>query len=412
MPKFFFVARDRGGKKVSGVEEAYNQDEVISRLQSRDLTVVSVFPESREVAAGVSSTGGGKGKFTPQHYGIKSDDLVVFCRQIATLLGAGVTILKSLDIIEQQIASRKLARVIRELKKNMEGGFSFHEAMAKHPTVFSELWVNLVESGEASGNLAVVLARLATYLERNAAFKKKIISALIYPIILMVAGIGALLFLTLKIIPPFAELFKGFNIELPLLTKILINTSTFIKNYMWLVILAGVVGFMLLRRYIKTGDGRRKYENFLFNLPTIGEFFRIFVVERFTSEMATLVESGVPILYSLEIAEHSVGNLVFSEVVRTVKDNVRQGKPLSEPLQKSGFFEPMAVQMVTIGEEIGELPNMFKRLNTFYQESIDTYLVRITSMFEPIMLVFMGVVIGIMVVGMFLPIFQIAQIKG
>ncbi|MDD5246323.1 MAG: type II secretion system F family protein [Candidatus Omnitrophica bacterium] len=412
MAKFFYVARDGLGKKVSGVEEGSTSDEIINRLQSRDLIVITVAADYEQDVKGLREEIVAQSKAKLKHYRVTPDDLVLFCRQLATLLGAGVTILKSLEIICMQVTSFKLYNVIRNLQKNMEAGLSLHEAMAKHPLVFSELWVNLVESGEASGNLAVVLNRLANYLERNAAFKRKLISAILYPIILMVAGLGALLFLTVRIIPTFAELFKGFDITLPLLTRMLISTSLFIKKFFLLLIGLLVVGAVLFRRYIKTKEGRKKFEQFQFRLPVFGEMFRALVVERFSSEMSTLVESGVPILYSLEIAEHSVGNLVMSEVVRKIKDEVREGKPLNQPLAKSGFFEPMVVQMVTIGEEIGELSPMFKKINAFYQEYVETFLARFATIFEPFMLVFMGIIIGIIVIGMFLPIFQISQISG
>ena len=408
MPRYFYIARNRAGNKDSGVEDAVSQDEAVRNLQAKDLIVINIFPEQKEVTKD-SDEIKAKAKFRPKHHRVTSDDLVLFCRQLATLLGAGVTILNSLQIILQQIASKRLSNVIADLKKNMEAGLSFHEAMAKHPGVFSELWINLVESGEASGNLAMVLNRLAGYLERVAAFKRKIISAIIYPIILMVAGIGALLFLTIKIIPTFVELFKGFDIDMPVLTQILINISQVMRKYMIIFLISFIAGVFLFRRYISTKKGRRRFESFLFQMPLFGDFFRIFISERFTSEMATLIESGVPILYSLEITEHSVGNLVVADIIRHIKESVREGKPLSVPLERSGFFDPMAVQMIAIGEEIGELSNMFKRLNAFYEEYIDTFITRFTAMFEPIMLVFMGVVVGIMVIGMFLPIFQITQ---
>ena len=409
MPRYYYIARNQSGEKTSGVQDAGTQDELVNLLQTKGLVVLSVTPEQRTstLDRGVAA----KARFKPKYYRITSDDLTLFCRQLSTLLGAGVTILKSLEIISQQVSSRKLYLIIRDLQKNMESGFSFHEAMAKHPGVFSELWVNLVESGEASGNLSMVLSRLAGYLERNAAFRRKVISALIYPAILLVVGLGALLFLTIKIIPTFVEIFEGFDVELPLLTRILVAVSMFIKKYFIVVVGGMIAGVVLLRNYTRTRAGRRRFEKALFKLPVFGEFYRVLVIERFTSEMSTLVESGVPILYSLEIAEHSVGNVVLGEIIRQIKDDVREGKPLSQPLERSGFFDPMAVQMVTIGEEIGELSNMFKRLNAFYQEFIDVFLTRFTSMFEPLMLVFMGVVIGIMVIGMFLPIFQITQIR-
>jgi type IV pilus assembly protein PilC len=409
MARFSYVARDHKGEKVSGVEDAMSQEEMIGRLQGRNLLVIAVTAEEK---AGAKPEIGAKVKTQLRHHGIKNEDLMLFCRQLATLLGAGVTILKSLDIISQQVSSRKLYNIIKDLQKNMEAGLSLHEAMAKHPQVFSSLWVNLVESGEASGNLALILTRLAGYLERLASFKSKVISSLIYPIILLCASMGALLFLTLKIIPTFAELFKGFKAELPALTKGLVAVSYFLRKYLLLIIIGIAVLVFLLRRYIRTKDGRRRYEQLLLNLPVAGDFFRALLVERFSSEMSTLVESGVPILYSLEIAEHSVGNLVVADIIREIKENVREGKPLSQPLEKSGFFEPMVVQMIAIGEEIGELSQMFKKINTFYQELVETFLTRVTALFEPLMLVFMAIVIGIMVVGMFLPIFQLAQIGG
>lgn len=408
MPKFFYIARDKTGKKITGFEESTTQEEIIVRLQTRDLVVVSIFPEEKGPKPGVAA----KFQLKSRHYGVTGWDLVVLCRQLAILLGAGVTILKSVDIISKQVSSRKLYNVIKDLEKHMEAGLSFHEAISKHPAVFSDLWVNLVESGEASGNLAIVLSRLATYLERNASFRKKVISSLMYPALLMSAGLGALLFLTIKIIPTFAQIFQGFNVDLPFLTKILIKISDLIRRYGIIIVGIIIIVFFGLRRYIRTRDGRIIYEKFQFKLPVFGEFFRGLVLERFSSEMSTLVESGVPILYSLEISEHSVGNLVMADVIRQVKDDVREGKSLSHPLEKSGFFEPMVVQMIAIGEEIGELSQMFKRINSFYQEYVETFLTRFTSMFEPLMLIFMGVVIGLMVIGMFLPIFQIAKLGG
>lgn len=411
MPSFFYVARDAKGEKIKGQEEGSTQEEVLSRLQAKGLIVTNILADTK-VGAGFGLDKAPGGARRQMHSGITSADLTIFCRQLATLLGAGVPILKSIDIISKQVSSRRFYNTLKGLQKSMESGLSLHESMSKYPKVFSDLWVNLVDSGEASGNLAVILNRLSGYLERDAAFKSKIISALIYPAILMIAGIGALLFLTIKIIPTFADLFKGFNITLPMLTQIIILASELIRKYFMVIIVMLVIGFFIFRAYIKTPKGRRNFERFLFGLPISGEFFRALVVERFASEMATLVESGVPILYSLEITEHSVDNLVMADTVRQIREDVRGGKSLSYPLERSGFFEPMVVQMVSIGEEIGELAGMFKRIDTFYQDYVDTFLTRITSMFEPIMLVFMGLVIGIMVVGIFLPIFQISQIGG
>lgn len=411
MDRFFYIARDAEGKKISGFEEASTQEEAINRLQARNFIVVNIVPEYKDTVAGLKPEVLAKARLRFRRNRISSDDLTLLCRQLATLLAAGVSILKSLDIISMQVPSRRLYIVLKSLQKDMEAGLSLHESMAKHPKVFSDLWVNLVESGEASGNLAVVLSRLAGYLERNAAFKRKIISALIYPAILFVASSGAMLFLTIKIIPTFSELFQGFNVTMPFLTQVLIKFSFFVRKTILIFIVLAGVGFYLFRKYINTANGRRKYERFKFKLPVFGEFFRAIVVERFSSEMSTLVESGVPILYSLDITEHSVDNLIIGDTIRKIKEAVREGRSLNKPLEQSGFFEPMVVQMVTIGEEIGELSQMFKKINAFYQEYVEVFLTRFTSMFEPIMLIFMGGVIGIMVVGMFLPIFEIAKIR-
>jgi type IV pilus assembly protein PilC len=413
MGKFIYSARNSSGKKVNGTIEATNEEDVISRLQTMDLVVLEIYPEGGAQGKVLNSEMkvkvAGQGR---KHSGVQSNDLVLFCRQLATLLGAGVTILKSLETISKQVSSRKLYTVIGNLKKSMEGGLSFHEALAKEPTVFSDLWVNLVESGEASGNLAIILDRLALYLERNAEFTRKLISSLIYPCILLFASFTALLFLTIKIVPTFAEVFKSFNITLPVPTLILLAFSNFVRKTIIFMIIGGVILYYLFMNYIKTKDGRRNFERFLFGLPLFGEFFRALSVERFSSEMSTLIESGVPILYSLEITENSVGSVIIGEVIRQIKDDVRAGKPLSQPLEKSGFFEPMVVQMVHIGEEIGELSQMFKRINTFYQNYVETFLSRFLSLFEPLILIFMGLVIGLMVIGMFLPIFKISQIGG
>jgi len=411
MDRFFYIARDAEGKKISGFEEASSQEEVINRLQARNFIVVSIVPEYKGTVAGLKPEVLAKARLRFRRNRVSSDDLTLLCRQLATLLAAGVSILKSLDIISMQVPSRRLYIILKSLQKDMEAGLSLHESMAKHPKVFSDLWVNLVESGEASGNLAVVLSRLAGYLERNAAFKRKIISALVYPAILFVASSGAMLFLTIKIIPTFSELFQGFNVTMPFLTQVLIKLSFFVRKTILISIVLAGVGFYLFRKYVATSSGRRKYERFKFKLPIFGEFFRAIVVERFSSEMSTLVESGVPILYSLDITEHSVDNLIIGDTIRKIKDAVREGRSLNQPLEQSGFFEPMVVQMVTIGEEIGELSQMFKKINAFYQEYVEVFLTRFTSMFEPVMLIFMGGVIGIMVVGMFLPIFEIAKIR-
>ncbi|MFA5093441.1 MAG: type II secretion system F family protein [Candidatus Omnitrophota bacterium] len=409
MPKFYYIARNREGAKITGVEEAPSQEDAILKIQNRGLTLVNIIPQEAGQEIDVTSGSFVKGKTKSKHNRVTREDLMLFCRQLSTLIGAGVTILMSLDIISKQVASNKLHKVILDLKKSMEGGLSFHEALAIHPKIFSDLWINLVESGEASGNLSVVLGRLAAYLEKEAAFRNKIISALVYPIILILVGISALLFLTLKIIPSFVEIFKSFDIVLPWLTQQLVNFSSFLQKFFLLIILVLGAGFVLFKKYIETKAGRVNFEKFQFKLPVFGEFFIAFNIEKFSSEMSTLLESGVPILYALEISARSVNNLIIADIILKIKDEVREGKQMRDALARSGFFGPMVIQMVGIGEEIGELPQMFKRINSFYQEYCDRFLARFIAMFEPLVLVFIGGVVGLMVIGMFLPIFEMTK---
>lgn len=412
MPKFYYIGRNSKGVKETGVEDALTQENAVTKIQARGLIVVNVIPEGSEVFDSSKTGSIMKFKAKKKHGGVNSEDITMFCRQLSTLIGAGVTILMSLDMISKQVNSKKLFAVIKDLKKNMEGGLSYHEALALHPKIFSDLWVNLAESGEASGNLAVVLSRLASYLEKEAAFKGKVISALVYPAILMVAGTGALLFMTLKIIPTFAEIFKGFNITLPLLTQVIVNGSEFLsKNFITILLSIGGIIFAF-KKYTKTKSGRLNLEKFQYKIPVLGEFFLALNVEKFSSEMGTLLESGVPILYALEITGRSVDNLIMSDVIRRIKEDVREGQPMRDSLERSGFFEPMVVQMVGIGEEIGELPQMFKRINSFYEEQCDTFLTRFVSMFEPLVLILMGGMIGVMVTAMFLPIFALTKLSG
>lgn len=412
MARFAYIVRDDTGRKVFGSEDSVNIDELTKRLQAKNLIIINIVPEAEKKSAGMDTQGGWISAKHKMHGSIKQEDMVLFCRQLSTLLGAGVTISKALNIISKQVNSRMLLDVVQKMIKDLEAGLSLRDAMARHPKVFSDLWVNLAESGEASGNLPIILTRLVGYLERDAEFKKKLISALIYPSILLVAGLGALLFMSIKIIPTFAEIFKSSKVELPPLTQAILAVSNFLRKNLLLILGTIIGGIFLFKKYLKTGSGKRAFERFLFRLPVLGEFFRGVVLERFSSGMSTLTESGIPILYSLEISERSVDNLLLADLMRVIKEDVRQGKPLKEALEKSGFFDVMFIQMIAVGEEIGELPQMFKRINTYYQEYVETFLVRVTTLFEPLMLLFMGGVIGIMVVGMFLPIFKLSSIGG
>lgn len=411
MKKFVFTARNQSGEIIRGAEEAENRDVLVNRLQLRGLLVtgISLQPEARvSLKAGL----GDRQVYRFSHYGIKEDDLIMFCRQLATVISSGVPLLKCLDIIARQVSSRRFYDVIRGIIKDVESGLSFRDALSKKSRIFSNLWISMVETGEASGNLPLVLEKLAYYLEARAAFKRKIVTALVYPAILLTVALGAIIFFLTFIVPKFMAIFASFDIELPLATRILVALSDGLRSNLYLI-LGGIFGiFFFGRRYIRTKTGKRLFDNLALKAWVVGEFFTLKEIEKFASSMTTLLESGVPILFALEIAERSATNTFVQEVIRRVKENVRDGRPLVVPLEESGFFPPMVTQMVNIGEEIGELDKMFKKIAGFYAEILETQIARITSMFEPLMIVFMGVVIGTMVISMFLPVFKLANIGG
>lgn len=411
MKNFVFTARNQLGKVVKGSEEAENVDSLANRLQLRGLVVTSI---KLEPQTGASAQAQAKARKVRRfsHYGIKEDDLFVFSRQLATAIGSGVPLLRSMEIILSQVGSKKFYEVVNNIARDIESGFSFRDALAKHPRVFSNIWVNIAETGEASGNLPLVLERLAQYLESRASFKRKIISALVYPAILMLVALIAIFVFLLVIIPRFEEIFKSFGAALPLLTQILISISNNLRKNIILIFLGFGGSIFLLKRYAATKRGKRLLDNLVLKAPVLNEFFRLIEVEKFCASMTTLLEAGVPILYALEIAERSSSNTYVQAIISNVKDSVRQGKTLAGPLGESEFFPVMVTQMVSIGEEIGELDKMFKKIAVFYAEVLETQITRFTSMFEPITIVFMGLIIGTMVVAMFLPIFQMANIAG
>lgn len=404
MPEFKYTARNAEGNLVQGVIEASGQDEVIGKLQEKGLIVTSVAEETARQAV--------TKKAKRRHKKIKLDDLILMARQLATLLGAGLTLLRSLDLIANQVESELFYSTVNEVKNDVRGGLSFRDALAKHPKVFSDYWLNLVETGESSGKLPSTLVQLADFLELQAMFQRKIVSALIYPALLMLVAIGAIAIFLLKVIPTFESIFGDFGMQLPVLTAIVIKISGFIRHRFLFVGAISVVGGYLLYRYIQTDSGRWRYDRLKLRFPLIGSLNHMLLTARFARGLATLVVSGVPLLYGIEIMGRTAGNVIMKEALEKVKVGVRGGKTLAGPLEQSGMFSSMLVQMVRVGEETGELSNMLDKVATYYEQQVDILLARMLSLFEPIMIVFMGGVIGVLVLAMFLPIFNLASVGG
>jgi len=412
MPKFSYLARKGDGGRESGVIESRNKQDAIAILQKKDLLVTSIIQydsaDKGKKGPGFLSFGSRKKVKKFKHTGVKFIDLVILARQLAMLLSAGVSLLKALEVIRRQVDSKRLHDVLSDISKNMEAGHTFKDSLVKHKRVFSDLWLFLVETGEASGNLPTVLDHLAKYLEERESFKQKIFSALMYPAVLLLVSVGAILFFVIKIVPTFVGILSGLNVKLPLPTQILISISNVMKKYFLLMIGAAIIIWFIFDRISRYDKVKRAIEMIQLKLPLFGSFFSFMMVENFATTMSILIESGVPIIYALDICERSQPSKSMQTVIRDVKNHVRDGKSLATPLENSGFFAPMVIQMITIGEEIGELSEMFKRIAKFYQEYLGAFVTRFASLFEPLMIVFMGVIIGAMVISIFLPIFQLA----
>jgi type IV pilus assembly protein PilC len=417
MAKFSYIARTKNGTKETGMLEAPSRDEAIAILQRKELVVISliqydtasVLPTRQAKGTTVDA----KGKIIKfKHRRVKSGDLVILARQLSMLLGAGVSLSKAMEVVSKQLDSQMLYEVILDIAKDLETGRTFRDSLAKHKSVFSDMWLYLVETGEASGNLPTVLTYLANYLEDRETFKSKIISALMYPAILFVVAIGAVLFFVIKIVPTFTAILTSMEVKLPLPTRILITFSTALKERFFVLVAIVVALVFIVKSLLKMDTFKVFLERAQLKLPLFGNFLRFMMIENFCTTMAILIESGVPIIYALDISERSQPNKTMREIISNVKVNVREGKSFSVPLEKVGFFPPMVIQMVSTGEEIGELAGMFKRISAYYQRYLQEFVTRFAALFEPIMVVFMGLIIGAMVISIFLPIFSMASAAG
>jgi len=401
VPYFRYIARDKKGKLTEEVMEAVSQDALLESLQAKGLFVISI-GQTTQVK---------KKKHVRRQYhrGVKINDLIMFSRELSTLLSSGVTLIKSLDILCRQIESRMLLRAVEEVKKDVEGGYTFQNALKKHSKIFSDFWIHLVETGEASGHLPGSLDQLAIYLEESAALRRKVVSAMVYPAILICVATGAIAIFLLKIVPIFTEIFKGFNVELPVLTNIVITFSLVARKY-FLIVLGVFVGlFFTIKKYVSTDVGKWQFDAFKFKVPLMGQVMQEISTERFASGLSMLIKSGVPILQALAIAEKTAGNKLMEAALKDIRTAVREGKGMAQTMDDSSLFSPLVVQMVGVGEEIGELGKMLDRISVFYKERVDTFVDRLTTMFEPLVLVFMGIVVGVLVVAMFMPIFSISS---
>ncbi len=395
MSLFGYVAKDSQGLKLSGILEAGDQHEAISVLHKKGLIVISVREEKAKKVA---------------EKGVKLDDLVIFSRQLATMVESGITLVQALHILSEQSENKTLAGVTLNIKEAIEGGSSLHEAMARHPKIFSHLYINMVKAGETSGLLDEILDRLSTYLEKTAALQRKVKSSLVYPVVVITMAIIITLVLLIKVVPTFEGIFATLGGTLPLPTQILIGISNTLRRLFLVIVILFVFVVFLFKKFIDTPKGRYWFDRRTLRLPIFGPLMRKVVVAKFSRTLATLVKSGVPILNALEIVGKTSDNLVVEEAVNRARDSIREGEPISEPLAKSGVFPPMVVRMISVGEQTGQLEHMLNKIADFYDEQVDASVSGLTSMIEPLVIGFLGIIIGGIVIALFMPIFKITEL--
>jgi type IV pilus assembly protein PilC len=401
MGVFSYKIKDAKGNVSSGKLEAETKDKAIEYLHSQEGIVLSL----EEVKSRRKKKKVGKGK-------VKTDEIVIFSRQLTTLIESGIPIVESLEILFEQVNNAYFRRVIGEIVKDLKSGSSFAAAIAKYPHIFSELYCSMVRAAESSGNLPEILDRLSVYLEKSSALRKKVKSSLTYPAVVVFMAIAITAFLIFKVIPTFKDIFATLGGSLPLPTKILINVSDILRAGILYIIAAFILMFIGFKKYIATEKGKKNYHRVLLRLPVFGDLIRKVSIAQFSRTFATLVRSGVSIVISLDIVGKTSGNKIIEQAVMNAKDSIQEGVPISEPLQQSGVFPPMVVKMIAVGERTGKLEHMLAKVAQFYEEQTDAVISSLTSLIEPLVIAFLGVVIGGIVVSLFLPIIKITTLLG
>jgi type IV pilus assembly protein PilC len=315
-----------------------------------------------------------------------------------------------LDILSRQLDKPTFREVTKKVMTDIEAGATLSESLAKHPKAFDDLYVNMVNAGEAGGILDTILMRLAEYIEKIEALKRKVKGAMIYPAVVMFVALGATLFMLMFIIPTFAKMFADFGAELPLPTQIVLGLSTFVRKFWWVMGLGSIAAVIGFKKYYKTDKGVHVVDKIMLKLPVLGDVMRKGSVARFTRTLGTLVSSGVPILDGLEITAKTAGNVIIKDAIMEARVSIREGETISAPLRSSNVFPPMVVQMITVGEETGALDEMLTKIADFYDDEVDTAVEALTSVIEPVMIVFMGLIVGGMVIAMYLPIFRMVNV--
>ena len=402
MPVYTYKGTNRAGTTVSGEINANSKAELQSQLRRQNITATKMSEKGKEF--NLPSFGGG----------VKAKELAIFTRQFSVMIDAGLPLVQCLEILAGQQENKTFQKVLAATRGSVEGGATLSAAMKQHPKVFDALYVNMVEAGETGGILDTILQRLSTYIEKNVKLARAVKSALVYPIGVITIAAGVITLLLWKVVPIFATLFAGLGVDLPLPTKIVIAASNFIGSIFGLLILVGIVGFIIgLKVWYGTPQGRFALDSIILKLPVIGILMKKIAVARFTRTLGTLISSGVPILEGLDITAKTAGNAVVERSLIKVRKSLEEGKTLTEPLKDSEVFPGMVTQMISVGEQTGAMDAMLQKIADFYEEEVDAAVKDLLTALEPIMIVFLGVVVGGVVISMYMPLFSlIGKLSG
>lgn len=409
MPEFLYEALDKGGKQVKGVITASSEDIIIDKLHNMGYYPLRVVPhKTKATEMDILALPGLRIIF----HRVKFKHVVTFTRQLATLIDAGLPILRSLFILQEQTESVIFKQKIGEMSKDIESGASLSEALAKHPKVFDKLYVNMVRAGEIGGVLESVLNKIAQFMEKRQALKSKVKSAMMYPIVVLIMAGLIVGFILIKIIPKFAAIFEQLGAELPGPTMMLVHASNILIHHSIWVILGIVAVIVIYKKINKTRPGKLFFDRLKLKVPAVGELLRKISISRFADTLSTLINSGVPILQALDIVRDTSGNEVIAVAMEKVYQNVKDGETIHEPLSEAKVFPPLVVHMVAVGEETGAIDHMLTKVAEAYEREVDDTVNALTSILEPLLIVFLGVVIGTIVVALYLPYFMIPKVVG
>lgn len=403
MAIFEYKGLDLHGKNTAGIVDADNARVARTKLRKNGIFPIEVAP-ARQAATGLS-----KPVLTFSER-VTLSETAIMTRQLATLLGAGISLMEALAALTEQVEKAVAKKVWVDVREGVKEGMSLADALGRHPKVFSTLYRQMVRAGEASGTLDRILIRLAGYLESQVRLRNKIFSILTYPVLMLVVSMLILVFLVSFVVPRVTAIFADLKQALPLPTVILLGLSHFLRSYGWFLVILGVIGVIALRRSLRTPEGRERYDRFILKAPLIGKVARMMAISRFTTTLATLLASGVPLLTSLEIVQQVVGNKVLEEAIQNARANIREGESIADPLKRSGLFPALVTHMIAIGEKSGELEGMLQKVSEAYDNEVETAVTGLTSLLAPLMILGMGIIVLFIVLAILLPIFEVSQV--